>query len=490
MTIRLFILCSIILYCGQININAKIEVPATWDELADMPINWSKLKEIDLDWSLISGIEIEAMNFDIGLQNKSTEKLNLLLAKYFILNGEVEKAKHFLDQISTLDKNSPLELIRLRYLSLIQFIIGNNKLALQIISDKRFMQDGIFKHICTFMLTNYLAVKANKNIKYIWKKCKAKTASFSVNYQVWLDNLVAMKLGKSKAIRGGIVRDLRQILTDNTVIRIWLKTGLYLNKEKEIIKMLHYMPHTAYFSKKVRELVGLLYYRVGDYKKAISFIEDLNSSNAQNIKGNLLLIKKKYELAYGHYKLALLKKKNSKNAIDRALPLAWLLGKYDEGRELLAKARGIGYEKKNKLAIETAFFIKSGKLKKANENINYLNELIPHQLPDQIETLVSYLGILEKDNYKLAKSSANLCKSFNGINCWLQLQTLNWENISAELHIDKLTYSADNPTIQDLKSSQPIVPIDDVALFNTNEINELDAKTATIKDKMKLIDDN
>jgi hypothetical protein len=59
-------------------------------------------------------------------------------------------------------------------------------------------------------------------------------------------------------------------------------------------------------------VISFIYSRLHDNKKALSFIDDIDSPNAENIKGNIRLRNKEYELAFGHFKLALNKKEDVK----------------------------------------------------------------------------------------------------------------------------------------------------------------------------------
>jgi hypothetical protein len=51
----------------------------------------------------------------------------------------------------------------------------------------------------------------------------------------------------------------------------------------------------------------------------------------KNIKGISIYLQEKEELAFAQFKLALSMKQNSLNAFERILPLAWRLGRWQEG---------------------------------------------------------------------------------------------------------------------------------------------------------------
>jgi tetratricopeptide (TPR) repeat protein len=131
-----------------------------------------------------------------------------------------------------------------------------------------------------------------------------------------------------------------------------MKLALFLNREDVIIRYIANLPSSAYNSKGVRELIGFAYYRLGKTEKALEFIEDIESPNADNIRGTANLLKKKYELAFGHFKLALQKKGNSANALERGIPLAYTLGLWDEGINMLRRVVDTGLDERKKIALE------------------------------------------------------------------------------------------------------------------------------------------
>ena len=73
--------------------------------------------------------------------------------------------------------------------------------------------------------------------------------------------------------------------------------------------------------------------------KAFEYIEGLSSPNSENIRGNLFLAQKKYELAYAQFKLALKRKVNSQNSLERIIPISWMLKQWKDGLEYIDKLK-------------------------------------------------------------------------------------------------------------------------------------------------------
>src|SRR5690606_1361977 len=109
--------------------------------------------------------------------------------------------------------------------------------------------------------------------------------------------------------------------------------------QKVIIPKIPDFAPEVFQDKELRELIGFLYYREAELVKAYEFIEDLDTPNSENIKGNLYLAGKKYELAYGQFKLALNRKNNSQNALERITPVAWLLSQWEDGANYVEEIR-------------------------------------------------------------------------------------------------------------------------------------------------------
>ena len=64
-----------------------------------------------------------------------------------------------------------------------------------------------------------------------------------------------------------------------------------------------------------------------------------------------------------HFKLALAKKEDSQNAIERALPLSWILGQWRDGLDLLQKVKSYAGNERNIDALKIAFLIRDNKNK-------------------------------------------------------------------------------------------------------------------------------
>jgi tetratricopeptide (TPR) repeat protein len=178
----------------------------------------------------------------------------------------------------------------------------------------------------------------------------------------------------------------------------------------------------------VREIVGQLYFRMGMLVNSYRFIEDLKSPNAENIKGNLYVLRGKYELAYAQFKVALEQKQNSQNAMERLLPLAWLLGDWAQGSLYAERVIASPHTQINKLALATAFMIQKGEFSRAInalENINQRSRKGGHR---DVTQLYSFAALMENKPSLVKKQAKLSCEQYDLMNCWLQYQLVQWDS--------------------------------------------------------------
>ena len=90
----------------------------------------------EVDWSTLSSGQIEEYLQLQEANRRNSDLDNLKTAKDFLINGNTKMARFHLEQINL--KNSPVKLIRNRYMSLIEFIEGNYRQSLNLIKSGRY----------------------------------------------------------------------------------------------------------------------------------------------------------------------------------------------------------------------------------------------------------------------------------------------------------------------------------------------------------------
>lgn len=413
---------------------------------------------------------------------------HLQKAKFKLINGDLTQAEFFLNRID--DKKSVLVNVKKRYMAMIYFLNNQFTKSLEMLNHPTVRVANYNKDVCLLRLINYIALNDIENLKREYNMCQVQTSKYSKNNQQWLDNLIDVKLSKDIGVGKNLTKNVELVFLNEDISRLWLKTGLFLNKESEFVKLISKLPANSYQSRQLREIIAFMYFRLKQYDKAMSFIDDIDSANAENIKGNIRLVNKEYELAFGHFRLALQKKQDSVNALERAIPLSWMLGQWDDGLKMLDNISHSKVDKKNKDALKVAFLIRKDDLLSAQKELRALKKKFDDNAPFEINLMESYVNlILEKDvlrsslveeKRKTEEAIEKSCRSFDGISCWLAMQYLEYDNLSKTLQRKDTITSENSLSIDDLKKSVAIVPLDEEATIDQSDVEELDGKQIKI----------
>ena len=444
-----------------------------------------ELKEIILEGEETS---IEAF-YEGSLTKENNQRqidvYNLQKAKFKLISGDLKQAEFFLNRISS--KESAVAGIKKRYLAIIHFIHGRFDKSLAELNDKKINNNNYYEQNCLLRLINFMAVNDVASLMREKTACQFYTAKFSKNDQFWLDSMIKLKTADSLALKKTLLTDVEATLGDDEMSRLWLKTGLYLNKEKDLLNLLAILPESSYQSKKLREIVAFMYLRSGDSKKALAFIDDIDSANAENIKGNINLANKEYELAFGHFRLALQKKQDSTNSLERAIPLAWMLSQWNDGLMMLANISNKNLDPRNSKAIKIAFLIREKRFAEAQKELTLLKIAFQNEPPFEVNIMDTYVNLVLGQNDKaydkrrVEESAEKSCKSFDGMNCWISLQYIQWENLGKTIKRDEAVYSDKTLNLESLKEKKVIEPLIEAKSIDQADIEELDGETIAIR---------
>lgn len=411
---------------------------------------------------------------DLLLRKENLEELTT--AKLFLINGNIKKAKRKLEKTKVI--RPEILAIKNRYLSIIAFIEGNYQKSNKYLFQEVYETPKFYGETCLQKTLNFYALQDIPNFISEYNKCLPFIQESAPNNLLWLDNLIALSTKNQQAIEGNSIKSIQPYKNDLESILIWLKLGLYLNKEQTILKEIGKAPGEYFESKRFRELLGLIYIRSGDKKTGFEFIEDLNTANSENIKGNMKLEKNKTELAYGHFQIALSHKENSRNAIERAIPLAWSLGKFKDGLKLVKKIRGFSSEtyeiKGKKEALKAAFLTRMEKPSLVEKILYDTEKLFKGRLPLELEQLKAFNSIILKNKNQAEIYHDKTCKRWDGLGCWLLLQLNHWDDFFSTIHRSEEIHNFKDWSINDLKSSATYQPIQEEILIDQRDIEELD----------------
>jgi hypothetical protein len=448
-----------------------------------LPVQPSDAQEIQ--WEKLSLTDIEEFLLTRELFEKKQVIAYFLDAKRYILGGEPEKAISILNSLDT--SRSPIELIRRRYLALAYFILEDHKNTQLQLDHPKLSSATYFGEICWLKISSMMALKQTDSVKRYFDYCSLLNEPYTKNDNYWPINIKRILEADPILLSGLDLTMQADSIKNSEEARLWLKIGLYTGRERNLEFLIPKIPGEVFFSHKIRELIGFLYYRLNDYKKAVEFVEDIDSSNAHNIRGNVEFSKRAYELAYGHYRLALKYKEYSRNALERALPLSWKLAKYEDGLDLLSRLVVEEVDTRQKLALNTAFQVRLKNLKRANKQILQLTNLFNGQLPQTGHIMNSYIAGMNNDYLSAIKSQQKACENKEGLNCWLLMNSTLWEEMGKTVQRDEFIHPPDEEwNLEGLKSAPQtaaegtIKGLDEEIYIDQKNIEELDHQSIKV----------
>ena len=416
----------------------------------------------------------ELDQFDYYRKLKTNQNIQSKLAsiKYQIINGNLEKAKLMLLQSKYTENYS--KVIQYRYLSIIHFIQGEYAKSLSYLTKKEMYNITISKNICLLRSLNYLILNKVDNGKKEWSRCIDATLGKSPSSHLWMTTLLQLKLNEQKNVTEIPLKSVNIENEEGNFLKLYLKLALYLDQQGKILDRVQYMSTEAFKDPEIRELVGLLYYRNGNLLNSYRFIEDLKSPNAENIKGNIYLTQKKYELAYGQYKLALKRKINSQNSLERIIPVAWLLKQWEDGYDYVEKLEIDPKNIYNKLTVKAAFLTQQNKYEEAKKILTQIVIGSRNSQSPEVNQLFSYNAMMLKDLELTKKYSDQACKNFDGVNCWIQFQLNTWDHFPLTLQRDDKVFENDNILLDEYTSKIKEDSFTENLYINQEDIEELD----------------
>jgi hypothetical protein len=402
------------------------------------------------------------------LWSETTHSKILARVKLALINGQLFQAKTLL--LSLLHISDYTKIIAHRYWAIISFLEGDYKKSLSYLDDPKFYQTGHFQHICMLKTMNYLVLNRYSEASYSWRECYGSNQKDIAN-PLWADVLLTLKSNSKKLENNFVGLNITTLEIDQ--LELMLKLSLYLNVGSKLISQFELLDVEVLKDERIRELIGLIYYRNNNKKLAFEFLEDLETANAELIKGNIYLSQNKKELALAQYRLTLKRKANSLNAIERILPLAWSLKQWDTAAESLAKFMAIQGQDPTAMSLMLAIEIMRDKTDKANQIINQLELFSESARWNPVAFMKSYLNLMAKNYLRAKRYAFQSCFDANPVMCWNYAQLISHPEIIENAKSKKQQTLHD--TIDSLEEYfQSENPIDEKVYISQKEVEELD----------------
>ncbi len=445
------------------------------NQISSVPTNFgtpdvlSRRGELEQPSSVFDVVELNKVLFsEIKEQDSDLKRV-----KYYLVNGEIRLARAYLNRLTY--TRSKLKPIVYRYLGILHFIEGNFAKSYLNLSKPELNTIPHYSKICALKVINQIALNKTSGLEQEWARCRVENPrNFVDSNLVWLETLVELKANPRPGLTKVPFRRVKLVTYDNDDLKIMMKLALYLNQEKLLQDQIPELNVEQLQDLEVRELAGQILFRLGSLAKSYKFIEDLKSPNAENIKGNLYVLRQKYELAYAQFKLALEQKQNSQNAMERLLPLAWLLGDWEKGSEYAERVIALPQTQMNKLTLFAAFLTQKSDFEQAAKVLETIAQKSRRGTEIDVTQLSSFVALMQNRPDHARKNAELSCAQYDLVNCWILMQLTQWDSFALTLRRPE-ELPARNSWEKLLKEDVH-QPLKETVYVNQLDIEELDDK--------------
>lgn len=416
--------------------------------------------------------DLEELN-RVFFTDHSRHSQELKKAKYYLLNGEINLAAVYLMKLAY--ANTKLRPVIYRYLAVLAFIESDFKKTYEYLAKKELDTTPNYGKVCGLRVLTQIILNVTHDLEHQWTRCQTESfGHFVPSNRWWIEALINLKLHPRPGITKVPFEGVRLESLNNDELKIFLKLAIYLNQEEELLNELPTLGVDQLQDTEVRELVGHIYFRSGSLANSYKYIEDLKSPNSENIKGNLYVLRTKYELAYAQFKLALEQKQNSQNAMERLLPLAWLLQDWAGGANYAERVIASPQTLINKMTLAAAFNVQKGSFEEAKKILNTITQKSRRGGEIDVTQLYSFSALMQNVPDQARKYASMSCAQYDLNNCWLLLQLGQWDGFPLMIRRDdKIKHRSE---WEKLTKEDITDPLKEIVYVNQLDVEELDDK--------------
>lgn len=421
---------------------------------------------------LISSLSFAQSIDDIYILQFRNEVEVLKEAKFALINGNTSHARLLLkkNEISTKQNN----LIAKRYLAIIEFIEENFEKSLGIINEFDFKQGRYFAQVCHLIVLNKV-LENDSTLMDEWARCRKIVDSDMITNNFWIDSIILLKKYRQTYKVPIPFTKIRQFEGTDPSLKTMLKMSLYINQHKYFTSNLFDFDDSVLNNAELREIISFMLFREYELVNAQKLSEDLDTSNAHNLKGNLYLLKNQPELAYAEFKLSFKKKKNSINALERLIPLAWKLDQEEFMLEAVRSYSKFYPEDSTPKVYEAATLVKKKEFKKAERILRESLVYSPNVPEDLVSSLIAYTDWKRGNFDKASARLRNSCQKLDQISCWVYSMDDLWSDMFVKKEkIDISMIKNDTNILSEIIKPDFKDPIEEVVYIDQKQIDELD----------------
>jgi hypothetical protein len=416
--------------------------------------------------------DLEEMN-KVLFSELRTQNEDLKKVKYYLINGDTRLASAHLTKLAY--RKTRIRPVIYRYLATLAFVEGEFEKTHHYLNLPELQTIPHFSKVCVLKVLSLLVLDKKRDLELNWSRCQVENpGNFRERNLIWLETLVQLKLNPRKGITKAPFKNVRMAALENEEAKVLMKLALYLNQENLLVEQIPEMTVNQLQDPEIRELAGQAFFRTGSLAKAYRFVEDLKSPNSENIKGNLYVLRQKYELAYAQFKLALEQKQNSQNAMERLLPLAWILGDWENGSKYAEQVIASPQTLISKMTLMAAFFMQKGEYKRAESILDSIAFKSRQGAELEVVQLASFTALMQNKQERVRKNASLSCSQYDLINCWTLFQMTQWDAFPITIRReDKIS---ERKEWEKLSQSAIKLPLKETAFVNQIDIEELDDK--------------
>jgi hypothetical protein len=160
--------------------------------------------------------------------------------------------------------------------------------------------------------------------------------------------------------------------------------------------------------------------------------------------------------------------------MERILPLAWLLGDWEEGGKIAERVMASPQTMINKMTLISAFYAQKGDYKKAEKYLELIHEKSRRGSEIDVTQIYGFVGLMENQPKVVKKQTAMSCSQYDLVSCWIALQMEQWDAFPLTIRrTDKIPSKNEWQKLTQKKLNEPLI---ETVYVNQLDIEELDDK--------------
>lgn len=167
--------------------------------------------------------------------------------------------------------------------------------------------------------------------------------------------------------------------------------------------------------------------------------------------------------------------------MERILPLAWLLGDWEDGAKFTERVIASPQTQVNKLTLLAAFLTQKGDFEKATQVLESIAQRSRRGTEVDVTQLHGFVALMQNRPQVVKKQAELSCAQYDLVNCWLLLQMHQWDAFPLTMRrTDKLPSRRE---WEKLSNEALNSPLKETVFVNQLDVEELDDKLVRLVPK-------